>query len=166
MPRNPPEVIQGIKSPDDFPARREDESPVAALARDLPPPPMRAPRQAAPGKVRFMSNISDLKVTRLITRPHVAPATGEYVEEIHHFAQFRQGVYETDDAEMIAFLKGRKNYGPNGDFWDVDELQAVAHEQAEKDWLDRIRSNPELKDKLRVALDSTDFQLSEPPPAK
>lgn len=156
-----PEVLDGLRSPSDFPAR--DEEPVTATSSALPEPPKPAGPAAVvkPGLRRYASAIRALLLT--VSRPRVFVIDGEAREEDGKKAQFRDGFFSTSDPEIIAKLDGHTGFGL--DYWDLDKVKAEAEKRAEDEWVAKVKANPDLRQKLRVAIGTQEFDLGDPPAA-
>jgi hypothetical protein len=162
MPKGGPDVIDGLRKPGDFPDRAEVAAKVASAG--LPAAP--APRAAAPtpaptGVRRYESDIKALIV--YIAKPKIYTVDGENIETEGKMAKFREGFFQTDDPEIIKKLDGHTGMGR--DYWDVDQRRAQKEESAERLWLETVRANPHLLERLKVELGKQSFDLGGTPPA-
>jgi hypothetical protein len=158
MPKGGPEVLDGLRKPGDFPDRAEAGSAAAAKgSKALPPvPPAREAAAVLPtGLRRYESDIKSLRLT--VSKPKIMQVDGEVVEVEGKHAQFRDGFFQTDDAEIIRKLDNHSGMG--NDYWDVDARRAQKEDAAEKLWLETARANPALLEKLKVMVGQDGFDL-------
>lgn len=138
------EVRTGAIGPEADPHAEPSPSPLAARVAQA-----QEARPARANEVVFHARVRNYIFQVSSPEPRY-DASGRLITERPKAAKFQNAEYRTSDPEVIAILKGSRDYG--SDFWDAAELAEKQRKQSEDALLERLKANPELTQRVLARL--------------
>lgn len=167
MPRrsSAPDVLDGLREPSNYPDRSTDADVPEASAAYPPIPKVEGPKPTRGGTRHYSLTNGKRGLLILIKKPRLIQIDGEVQEIDGKQARFVDGRFQTEDTEIIAFLDSYMKRNPGCGYVDAEEFAAQVKKDAEDAWLANVQANPELREKLKVALGVKTFDLEGAPTA-
>lgn len=157
--RPAPEVIGGLRSPENMPAvgaqAEISNVPVDSLARYLTTP------DAAEGEVVYVSDAFGLRIQITSPATRFDPATGAFHQDDPKVAQFSRGVYRTKEKKVIRELESHPRFGRL--FHRLDKVREQAKEAKYNAAKQTVLDNPETLTRLLTDLGLTSLPLPATP---
>lgn len=124
-------------------------------------PPEGDPGAAArlTGRVVYNSKYPNLRVTLTQPSEEHDSTNKRWVTIAGISAQFRGGVFATQDTKIIELLEKSGNFGLNKDFWRADEMQTAADNARRAEIMKALKEDPALREQVAEFVTGNEFDL-------